>query len=465
MLCNINFIDIILKVFTMKNILSFIKRLIIIAIPIVLQQLFLNIASLLDTLMVGQLDESSVSGVYIATQIIFVVNLMMFGSIEGASVFFCQFFGKKDEINLKKSFAFKLYSSFLIGTIATVFILVFGRGLTSLFIKDPIAIEISVKYLNILTISFIPFSIIISITSSMRESHNTILPMTITLIGVIVNFIINYVFIFGKMGMPKLGAVGAAVGTTSERILELIILLIFCLKKKYTFCDNIFNNLKIEKKLFIQMVKKSIPLLINETLWALGQTVLVYIFSQSSDISTVVLPIATTIYNLIFVVCLGVGNAITILVANTVGTGEFEKAQKEANISLFFSGVVGVLLGIILILIAPFVTSLYTGVSSDAKHLAKILIDFYGIYIVLCALNNSLFFVLRAGGRTLLVFIFDSLYGWIIQIPFAFLLLNLFHLDFVPLVIIAYSIDIIKTIVGFILVFSKKWYRNLTIIN
>lgn len=449
----------------MNKFWTFIKRLIIIAIPIVLQQLFLNIASLLDTLMVGQLDEASVSGVYIATQIIFVVNLMMFGSIEGASVFFCQFFGKNDQANLKKSFTFKLYASLVISTLATLGILIFGRSLSSLFISDPLAINISVQYLNVLAISFIPFGVIISITSSMRESHNTVLPMAITLIGVISNFIINYIFIFGKLGMPKLGGVGAAIGTTSERIIELIILLIICFKKKYIFCDDLLHNLKIEKKLCIEMIKKSIPLLINETLWALGQTVLVYVFSQSSEISTVVLPIATTIYNLIFVVCLGVGNAITILVANTVGTGDFEKAQKEAHVSLIFSFIVGIIFGAILALIAPLITSLYTGVSIEARHLAEILIIFYGIYLVVCALNNSIFFILRAGGKTLLVFIFDSLYGWVLQIPFAFLLLYVFKLEFIPLVIVAYSIDIIKTIVGLILILSKKWYKNLTIIN
>ena len=100
---------------------------------------------------------------------------------------------------------------------------------------------------------------------------------------------------------------------------------------------------------------------------------------------------------------------------------------------------------------------------NEAKELAVILIIFNGIYLFICALNNALFFVLRAGGRTFLVFIFDSVYGWVLQIPFAFLLLYAFELEFVTLVILVYLLDIIKTIVGFILVLSKKWYRNLTL--
>ena len=193
----------------------------------------------------------------------------------------------------------------------------------------------------------------------------------------------------------------------------------------------------------ISIIRKSIPLLVNETLWALGQTVLVYVFSQSDEIATVVFPISNTIFNLIFVVCLGIGNAITILVGNTVGTNDFEKAQKEAYYSLGYSTFTGIILGLILCLIAPWITSLYTGVSNEAKELAVILIIFNGIYLFICALNNALFFVLRAGGRTFLVFIFDSVYGWVLQIPFAFLLLYAFELEFVTLVILVYLLDMI----------------------
>lgn len=447
----------------MKKYLRFIKTLTIIAIPIILQQLFLNIASLLDTLMVGQLDDQSISGVYVGTQIIFVVNLMIFGSVEGASVFFCQFFGKNDVDNLKKTFKFKLYASFVVSSIATIVLLIFGRSLSELFITNPKAIDISVSYMNIVATSLIPFALTVAITSSLRESHKTTLPMIITLIGVLINLSVNYVFIFGAFGVPALGAIGAAIGTAVERYLEFGVLLIICVVKKYDFCSNFFKTFKIEKKLAIDMIKKSIPLLCNETLWALGQTMLIFIFSQSTEIATVVLPISSTIFNLIFVICLGFGNAITILIGNTVGKNEFEQAQKEGYASLTYCSIVGILLGLVLVVIAPFITSLYTGVSAEAKELAVILIIFHGIYLVVCALNNALFFVLRAGGRTLLVFIFDSLYGWILQIPFALLLLYVFKLEFIPLVIVSYSLDILKTIVGFILFLSKKWYRNLTL--
>ena len=447
----------------MKKKLQFIKKLTLIALPIILANLFLNIASLLDTMMVGQLDEQSISGVYIANQIIFVVNLMIFGSIEGASVFFCQFFGKKDIANLKKTFKFKIYASLIISILATIGVLTFGRTLSGLFTKDLAAIDISVSYLNILATSFIPFALTVCITSSMRESHNSVIPMIITLGGVVINFCVNYISIFGKLGIQPMGAVGAAIGTITERYIELLVLIIIISIKKFDFNSNFFKSFKIEKNLLISMTKKSIPLLLNETMWVLSQTVLVFIFSQTSEISTVVLPIFSTIFNLIFVICLGIGNGISILLGNTVGKGEFEEAQKEAYTSLSFSTITGIILGVILCLIAPIVTSLYKGVSLEARELAVILITYHGIYLLICSLNNAIFFTLRAGGRTSLVFIFDSCFGWGIQIPFAFLLLYAFKLEFIPLVITAYSIEIIKTIVGLILILSKKWYRNLTI--
>lgn len=446
----------------MKKSLYFIKSILRIATPIIIAQLLLNVASLLDNVMVGQLDDNNVSGVYIATQIIFVVNLMIFGSIEGASVYFCQFYGSKDKDNMKKSILFKFYSSLIISLLATIILQIFGRNFVEIFPSTDIAHDIAENYLKIVSFSFIPFAITVCLTSTLRETHHTIIPMVITGVGVIINFCVNYCFIYGKFGAPEMGAAGAAIGTITERIFEFLSIIILYLIKKYDFIKGIFKDLRINKKLLIQMIRKSIPLFINETMWVLGQTMLTYVFSKSSDISTVALPIANTIFNLLFVVCLGLGNSISILIGNTVGENNKIKAQNEAKTAIIFSTLVGIMLGIILCLISPIIISLYTGISQEAKDAAQILIIFFGIYFFICSLNNSLFFTIRSGGKTLLVFLFDSAYGWVVQIPLAFLFTFVFKLDFVILVMVVNSVDIIKTIVGLIIVLSKRWFKNLT---
>ena len=446
-----------------KSRFDFIKKLVIISLPIIFQQLFLNLASLLDTIMVGQLDDISISGVYIATQIVFVCNLMIFGSIEGASVFFSQFYGNKDQDKMKNCYAIKYIFSCGIGLILTLVTLIFGKGLVSLFLDNPLEIDVAVKYLNIVAFSYIPYSLSVTISSTLREVHRPISPMIITLIGVLFNFVFNYLFIFGKLGFPKMNASGAAIGTLINRYVEMIILFLFIIIKKISFNQNFFKSFKIEKSLFKKVTLKSIHLLLNETCWSLAQTVLVFFFTKCDGIATVVLPIVQTIFNLIFVISLGLGNGVSIIVGNTIGNNDYENAQKQAYQSVIFTLICGVIFGIVLFCSSEAIVSLYQGVSQEAKNLAVYFIKFNAFYLCINGVNTCLFFLLRGGGKTEIVFIFDSVYGWLISIPFAFVLVKFTSLSLKQVYVYVYLIDLIKTLIGSGLLISKKWFNNLTI--
>ncbi len=444
---------------------DYVKKLILISLPIALSQVFLNLASLLDTLMVGQLDDANVSGVYIATQIIFVMNLMLFGSVEGASVFFSQFYGIKDNEHMRKCFNFKIGFSVIVAVVESLILYIFGKNLISLFTKDSAEIEIAWKYLMIVGASLIPYAITCSLSTTIREMHHTVSVMVITIIGVVLNFVFNYIFIFGKFSLPRLEGAGAAVGTLVNRLVEMILLISFVLIKKFDFIKGFLRNFKMEKSLFKDMFKKSIPLFFNETLWSLSQTVLVFFFTQADSIATSSLPIVQTIFNLLFIVMIGIGNGETILVGNTIGEGKNEEAQKQAYISLIFTFITCVVLGTILFALSNPVVSLYKGVSLDARSIASILLKFMSFNIVINGMNTSMFFLLRAGGRTGVVFFFDSFYGWIISIPLSCLLTYVFRMELIPLYITVYTVDIIKSIIGFILIFNRKWYKNLTVVK
>ena len=445
------------------SIKTYIKKMLWISFPIILSQIFLNLASLLDTLMVGQLDDITISGVYVATQILFVVNLMIFGAIEGCSVFFCQYYGKNDEENMQKMYKLKFIFCLIISLIITILLSIFKKPLISFYVKTPQEIKVATSYINILIFSIIPYAITCCISTTLREYHHSLPPMFFSLLGTIINCLINYLLIFGKFGFPKLEGVGAAIGTITQRVLEMFLLILYVKKKKYSFSKNFFNKLSLEKSQLKKIILKSIPLFINETCWALSQTVLVLIFTKVDSIATSVLPIVQTIFNLLFVFLLGLGNGITILVGNSIGANDFKKAQKEAYISLIVTLFIGIFLGILLFTLAGVITSFYKGINIDARNLATYFIKFNSFYLLINGMNTCLFFLLRAGGRTEIVFIFDSFYCWIISIPFALLLYKNTTLSLKEFYPIVYLIDIIKTIVGLSLLFFKKWYKNLTI--
>ena len=447
-----------------KSTWDYIKKLLIISLPIILQQLFTNFASLLDTLMVGQLDETSVSGIYVATQIMFVSNLMVLGSLEGSSIFFSQYFGTSDQENMEKIYAYKYIFSIFVGVLTMVIMLGFGREIARMFTSSEQEIEVAMSYINIVSFGMVPLAISSTISTSLREAHNTFSPMLINLIGIISNFIFNYLFIFGKFGFPYLGATGAAVGTIVNRVLEMALLIVYIQVKrdKYPFSKKLLSHLKIQKKLFARVSLKSIPLFLNETLWSLTQFFLVFLLTKCDSIATTVLPIVQTIFNLIFVVLLGLGNGISIIVANNVGRGEFDEAQRRAYLSILFSLVCCFVLGILLFSASDFIASLYKGINQESKDLASILIKFSCVTLLLNGLNTTLFFLLRSGGKTEVVFFFDSVYGWIVMLPFAFILVNFTQLSFMVVYMLVYSIDIIKVFIGGTLIIRKKWYKNLT---
>ena len=445
--------------------LKFFKKLLLISFPIILQQLFLNFASLLDTLMVGQLDEISISGVYVATQIVFVANLMIFGSIEGLSVFFSQFFGKKDDKHLKNTFAYKFVYSIIAAVFEIIIIAAFGKNLVSLFVKTNQEIQVALDYLYIVIFSIVPFAISVTIASTLREIHHPVSPMVITAIGIIMNFFFNYLFIFGKLGFPTLGASGAAIGTLINRLVEMILLVIVVIVKKYPFSQNFIHSFKIEKELSKRILLKSIPLFLNETLWSLTQIILVFFFTKCDSIATSVLPIVQTIFNLLFVVLLGLGNGVSIVVGNTIGESKYEEAQKQAYYSLILTIASCLILGAFLASCSSLITGLYKGVGEEAKKIASKLIRFSSAYLLINGVNTSLFFLLRGGGKTGVVFFFDSFYGWVISIPLACVLSSYTNISFINMYIVVYLSDSLKMIVGFILLLSKKWYKNLTSVN
>ena len=445
--------------------LKFFKKLLLISFPIILQQLFLNFASLLDTLMVGQLDEISISGVYVATQIVFVANLMIFGSIEGLSVFFSQFFGKKDDKHLKNTFAYKFVYSIIAAIFEIIIIAAFGKNLVSLFVKTNQEIQVALDYLYIVIFSIVPFAISVTIASTLREIHHPVSPMVITAIGIIMNFFFNYLFIFGKLGFPTLGASGAAIGTLINRLVEMILLVIVVIVKKYPFSQNFIHSFKIEKELSKRILLKSIPLFLNETLWSLTQIILVFFFTKCDSIATSVLPIVQTIFNLLFVVLLGLGNGVSIVVGNTIGESKYEEAQKQAYYSLMLTIASCLILGAFLASCSSLITSLKKGVGEEAKKIASKLIRFSSVYLLINGVNTSLFFLLRGGGKTGVVFFFDSFYGWVVSIPLAFVLSSCTNISFINMYIVVYLSDSLKMIVGFILLVSKKWYKNLTSVN
>ncbi len=448
---------------------AFYHRLFAVMLPILIQQLITNFVSLLDNVMVGQVGTEPMSGVAIVNQLLFVYNLCIFGGLAGAGIFTAQFFGKGDMDGLRDTVRAKLWFALLaVGTCLAVFLL-FGERLISLFLhqgEEKLDLEATLRYareyLAVMLIQTVPFALTQVYSSTLRESGQTLVPMRSGIAAVLVNLVFNYILIFGKLGAPALGVVGAAIATVISRFVELGVILIWTHRhrERNPFVVGLYRSLRVPGGLLRQIVVLGTPLLMNELLWSGGMTVLNQCYSLRGLEVVSAFNISSTVGNLFFCAFIATGNAISIMVGQLLGAGELERAVDEDRKLIFFSLALSVALGVIMALVSPLIPQIYK-TTDTVKALAVKLLLVYAAMLPLFSYTNSCYFTLRSGGKTVITFVFDSLFVWVFSIPVAFCLSRFTAVGIVSMYASVELLNLIKCGVGYVLVRNRTWVVNL----
>ena len=269
---------------------AFYRRVLAIAVPIIVQNAITNFVSLLDNIMVGQIGTTPMSGVSIVNQLMFVFNLCVFGATSGAGIFTAQFHGSNDHTGIKHTFRFKFLACLLISLVGGSLFITKGDFLIGLYLTgegDPqtaaSALRYGLSYLQVMLWGLIPFAISNTYASTLRETGKTTVPMAAGITAVFVNLGLNYVLIFGKFGAPAMGVEGAALATVISRYVELAILVIWTHgnPEKNPFIRHIYRSFHIPGKLLKGIIVKGMPLLMNEFLWASGMAIMNQCYSTS----------------------------------------------------------------------------------------------------------------------------------------------------------------------------------------
>lgn len=447
---------------------AFYKMVLLIAFPILVQNGITNFVSLLDNIMVGQLGTEQMSGVAIVNQLINVFNICIFGAVSGASIFSAQFYGQGNQEGVRNTFRFKVICCTLITLIWIGIFLYSGSGLINMFLHEGGAGDIrmthqaGVEYLLIMLIGILPYTFTQIYASTLRETGETILPMIAGIIAVVINLFLNYLLIFGKLGCPKLGIAGAAIATVVSRFFETAIVIIWTHihRERNVFIQGVYRTLKIPKNLVKQIIIKGMPLLVNETLWSAGQAVLVQCYSLRGLNAVAALNISTTVSNLFNIVFIALGSAISIVIGQQLGAGELKKAVETDRKLIFFSVGCCIIVGIVMLFAAPAFPKIYN-TSEEVRHLATGLIRIASVFMPLYAFYHASYFTLRTGGKTMITFLFDSCYVWVVNIPVAFILSRFTGLPLLPVYFLCQSVEIVKGILGYVLLKKGVWINNM----
>lgn len=449
---------------------QFYSTLLTISVPIIIQSGITNFVNLLDNIMVGGIGTEGLSGVGIVNQLIFVYNLAIFGALSGVGIFSAQYYGSRNIEGIRNTMRFKLMVAAVITAAAIIILETAGARLIGLYLNGSddggnlgLTLEYGLAYMRIAIIG-LPFFMIIQVYSStLRECGETIMPMKAGIVSIIVNLTFNYLLIYGKLGFPKLGVVGAAIATALSRAVESSIILIWShsnAKLRFTFLQNIYSSLRIPGKLVGRIAKIGTPMLINEILWSVGMAAMNQCYSLRGLNAVAAFNISSTIMNLFNVVLFSIGASLGVIVGNILGSGDMEKAVDYDRKIIAFSTFICVLIGAVMFASAPLFPKLYN-TSEEAKAIAADVIRIAACFLPVVAMKNGSYYTLRSGGRTYITMAFDSGMIWTISLPIAYFLSRFTDMNPVLIFLFVQLGDIIKVIIGLILVKGKVWLRNI----
>ncbi len=449
----------------------FYRHLMTIAVPIMIQNAISNFVNMLDNIMVGQVGTEQMSGVAIVNQLVFVYYLCMFGGLSGVGIFTAQYYGQRDDEGVRHTFRFKIWMSAAITAIVFLALLMFGRQIIGLFLNGDnsvgnveAALGYGLDYLSVIFFSMPAIMVIQVYAMTLRDCSRTKLPMVASIVSVLTNLVLDYALIFGHFGLPEMGVKGAALATVIARFVEMSIIVIYSHSKtkEITWLKGAYKTLIVPWKYTKEFLKKGLPILVNEGLWSTGMSFLLQCYSLRGMEVVAAFNIANVIGNLLNTLFFAMGDAVAIIVGQLLGAGKMEEAKDTDNKILAFSCTSGIVVGSLLAVASMFFPSIYN-TTPEVKDLAMHIILINAIFTPQCALLHSSYFTIRAGGRTIITFFFDSGFMMAASLPAAFILSRFTILPVLMIYVIINMVETIKLVIGLVMVCKNIWIRKITV--
>lgn len=435
------------------------KEIVRLALPIALQQFMTALVGACDAIMLGKLSQDAMSAVSLATQVTFVFNLFMFAFMAGENMFVAQYYGKGDYTGISR--VFSLVTK-ICGCIAVVFLagtLFFPEQLMRILTNEETLIVLGSEYLRVIGISYVFSGIAQTFLAIMKNCGAVNMSTLINGVMVILNIALNAVFIFGLSGFPKMGIKGAALATVLATVVQ------FLWSVGYVLCRIRavkFSLRSCEKKLFGRFWQKAVPLLINNLAWGIGFSMYSVIMGHLGTDAVAANGIANISKNLVVCFCLGLGNAGSIIVGNRLGADRLQEAKEVGEILTKTAIIAGIVSGLVLIALSPFITKMVDLTPTARGYLQKMLL-ICSYYIAGKSVNcMTIGGIFAAGGDSKFGMLCDSVTLWCIIVPLGCICAFILKLPVMVVYFVLNLDEIIKLPVVYKHYKKYKWIKNLT---
>lgn len=447
---------------------DFLRQLMVLVLPIIIQQGVTNFVNLADNVMVGRLGTEALSGVAIVNQLLFVFNLTIFGGLSGASIFGAQFYGKGDHQGVRYAFRYKLIFSVLMSAAAIALLLTRGSDLISLFLTESedggdLALTLSEAstYMKWMLLGVVPFALSQSYSSTLRETGETVSPMAASVLAIGINVTLNYILIFGHCGFDAMGVKGAAIATVISRYGELLFLAgaTAIRRKAFPFVQGAFRSMYIPWAVLKNILITGSPLVLNELLWSLSTTLINQNYSTRGLTAVAATNITSTAANMFSVLMFAMGAATSILIGQQLGAGKISEAQVTGRRLLWFSLVLHSAVGLAVAALSGVIPLMYN-TEPEVRTLTTWLLLVSAAALPIRSYAHLTYFIIRSGGRTGITFLLDCGFAWLVPFPLSFVLCRYTSAPVVLVFFCVQFVELIKVLIGRALFTSGIWARN-----
>lgn len=430
-------------------------------VPIAIQNLISTAVSSADVVMVGFVGQDALSAVSLANQLQFILNLVYTGIASGATIMAAQYWGKKDTDAIEKIMGIAMQFTIVISTLFFIMALVFPKYVMLVFTNDPVLISYGAEYLKVLGFAYLFMSISQVYLCIMRSIERVTFAMMTFGSALVLNIILNAIFIFGLFGMPKMGIIGVALATVIARAIETTVCMIDAVRFE-TVRFRVSYIFKQHTVLFRDYLKYALPAFGNEVVWGVAFSMYSVIMGHLGNDMVAANSVVVVARNLGTVLCFGIANGGAIYLGKMMGEGKIEEAKQDSKKLLkvtFLSGLAG---GLIIFLIRPLMMQM-VNLTETATHYLTIMLLINIYYVIGQAMNTTwICAVFRSGGDSRFGFVCDFIDMWVFAVPIGFI--SAFLLKLPPMWV--YFIICLDEFVKIPFVYrhykSYRWLKNIT---
>ncbi|NOI80887.1 MATE family efflux transporter [Vibrio tubiashii] len=442
---------------------DFIRRLIAIALPITLQSIMFSSRSLVDVLMLGQLGEAEIAAVGVAARATFVTTIMLVGVTTGGALLTAQYWGASDRKGVRESTALTWLVCMVFAAITALLFILFPTQVMGLATNDPEVIQLGAEYLLITSVSMFAVACVASMAVGLRAMHKPGLSTFFSGIGILSNIFLNWVFIFGKLGVPAMGIKGAAIATVLSGAIEVATLFGYLYAKKHLLAFSLIDIRNVlEWTRVIKFLKLSLPTTFNFLAWAGGLFAYHAIMGQSGVQGLAALSVMSPVESIALALLIGMSNAAAVLVGNQIGAKKYDEVYYQAIGVTILSVLVGIVVAVVLYLVQGLVLDAFSALTPETRALSEKFMLVMSVGIILRSVPMmTIVGVLRAGGDVKFCLYQDLVAQWLIGIPLA--AFAAIGLGWKPewIYVLFLTEEIIKWFASLYRMQTRKWIRNL----